>query len=93
MTKFVACWQGQLEADITEESSKEKVVEESGDALRLSLDELDQVDYSEDPLKTNRALAALLESERQQDATPIGVEEVGGYCIIEIRLCFLQMKE
>lgn len=44
--------------------------------MRLSLDSLDGEDFDEDPLKTNRALAALLVTERVEDSTPIGVEEV-----------------
>ena len=44
--------------------------------LRLSLTSLKEEDLEEDPLKTNRALAELLVSDRGPEATPIGVEEV-----------------
>ncbi|XP_052816168.1 hydrocephalus-inducing protein homolog isoform X2 [Mya arenaria] len=68
--------------EITTEEAPDKidVVEdkpaEDSDHTRLSLDDLEQEDYEEDPLKTNRALAALLETECAEDTSPIGVEEV-----------------
>ena len=65
-------FQGQLEQEEGAGEGTEKKV----DALRLSLTSLKDAELEEDPLKTNRALAALLETERGPEATPIGVEEV-----------------
>lgn len=68
--------QGQLEQEGTTDDESKKVEEGDTTGMRLSLDSLDGEDFDEDPLKTNRALAALLETERVEDSTPIGVEEV-----------------
>ncbi|XP_053402100.1 hydrocephalus-inducing protein homolog isoform X11 [Mercenaria mercenaria] len=67
---------GQLEQEGTYEDESKKAEGADTTGMRLSLDSLDGEDFDEDPLKTNRALAALLESERGQEATPLGVEEV-----------------
>ena len=64
--------QGQLE----QEEGAGEGTEKKADVLRLSLTSLKEEDLEEDPLKTNRALAALLESDRRPETTPIGVEEV-----------------
>lgn len=45
------------------------------DGLRLSLTSLRDIGLEEDPLKTNRALSALLDMDRQE-SSPIGIEEV-----------------
>ena len=69
--------QGQLEQEGTaEDESKKAEGGEDTTGMRLSLDSFEEEEYDEDPLKTNRALAALLQSERGQEATPLGVEEV-----------------
>ncbi|KAH3778719.1 hypothetical protein DPMN_180189 [Dreissena polymorpha] len=67
--------QGQMDEDAVDAESKSKPLDDK-DHMRLSLGDMDQEEYDEDPLKTNRVLAALLQSERAKEATPIGVEEV-----------------
>ena len=64
--------QGQLE----QEEGAGEGMDKKDDMLRLSLTSLKEEDMEEDPLKTNRALAELLVSDRRPTATPIGVEEV-----------------
>jgi len=72
--------QGQLEQEgLIDSDEKEKLQDETDGELRLSLHSIEPEEWIEDPLKTNRALAALLETERPEDVTPIGVEEV---CVI-----------
>ncbi|XP_052230840.1 hydrocephalus-inducing protein-like isoform X4 [Dreissena polymorpha] len=66
---------GQMDEDAVDAESKSKPLDDK-DHMRLSLGDMDQEEYDEDPLKTNRVLAALLQSERAKEATPIGVEEV-----------------
>ena len=68
--------QGQLE----QEEGAGEGMDKKDDMLRLSLTSLKEDDMEEDPLKTNRALAELLVSDRRPTATPIGVEEVLKIC-------------
>lgn len=63
---------GQLEQEEPPEGGKEKDEELTAE-LGLCLKSVTDAEHEDDPLKTNRALSALLELERD---TPIGIEEV-----------------
>lgn len=62
---------GQLEQEEAPEGGIDK---NQMDGLRLSFTSLRDIAFDEDPLKSNRALSALLEMDR--DETPVGIEEV-----------------
>ncbi|KAL3860158.1 hypothetical protein ACJMK2_010318 [Sinanodonta woodiana] len=63
---------GQLEVQETSERSR---IKEQPENVRLSLTSLRDAIMDEDPLKSNRALSALLKQDREM-TSPIGVEEV-----------------
>lgn len=73
---------GQLEQEEPPEGGKEKDEELTAE-LGLCLKSVTDAEHEDDPLKTNRALSALLELERD---TPIGIEEVNITLLIKIAL-------